>query len=504
MLDELRTAIAAADWPRALGLALDAWRTTRWPALADLIDRIATQCPTEPAPRHRVQPWWMQRAQSYDPIGATALVASASALAHKSDVTWDVIAGAYPELARPLAEAFELAITKALPARRPEEATPFRGLPFRNLVERFAALCRWPPDPRVTRVIAGWLRDAKIAWTFPYDSAGLALYELLADELVRLGDARAIRDLEACIAEPRGKTISIREHQRALASRTIDALAARILEAPPLDAALAAEIARWCPIAAEPAPELDERVLWRDAAAAPADDLGPRLVLADYLLQRGDRRGEIITLACAGTEDNRRRSSNLLHAHWEHWMGELALVLDRGHCTFTGGLLDIATVGMFSTPEWAYPKVARHRELASVRTVRPGWNASENGYVAFLHALEALPPRVRVTATMFEPLARLRATWPVRVLELVTNLYDLQQPLADVIALAGPLLPAVEEIEVPLPSEIDATLIALVPRLRDYFPKLARVRIDATRRLPADLTEALAGLRTLPFVEINR
>src|SRR5688572_29168679 len=81
---ELRAAIAADDWPGA-----------RVPQLADLVDRLARRCPTEPAPRQRIQPWWIPRARAYDPIIATALLASASDLAHKSDVTWSVIAQTY-------------------------------------------------------------------------------------------------------------------------------------------------------------------------------------------------------------------------------------------------------------------------------------------------------------------------------------------------------------------------------------------------------------------------
>lgn len=186
-------------------------------------------------------------------------------------------------------------------------------------------------------------------------------------------------------------------------------------------------------------------------------------------------------------------------------MGELALVLDRGKCTFEGGLLDIATVGVYGTPEWAYAKVARHRELATIRVVRPGWNASEKGYVAFLDALGTrLPARVRVTATMIEPLSLARPRWPIRVLELVTNLPDLRVPLRQVLALAAQALPDVEHVEIPMPAELDDSMLAAIPDLPGLFPKLARVHVDASRWLTTELRRAFAQLAAAhAFVEVD-
>ena len=484
-LDELRTAIEANEWSRALVLALAAWRAARAPALADLVDRLAARCPTEPAPSQRVQPWWMQRARTYDPIGATALCASASAFAHKSDVTWEVIVASYGPFVQRLHDA------------APPEAK-FRGVGYRNLIERFAALAAWPDDPRVARVLASWFADAGVAWRHPHDRAALVFYELLADELTRRRDTRVIPLLEQVLAEPRGKTIGLREHQRTLATRVIDNLADSTVRAPLLDNT--DEIASWAPAPAALAASLDEHALWIDAAQS--DDA--RLVLADYLLERGDRRGEIITLACAGGDDNARRSSTLLHQYWDRWMGDLALVLDRGHCTFVGGLLDIATIGLHSTPEWAYPKFAHHRELSTISAVRPGWNASDKGYVAFLYALARVPSRLRLTATMIEPFALARPRWPVRTLELVTNLTDLRVPLAHVIRIAANVMPDVEAIEFPMPGQLRDEVVEVISELPGQFPNLTRVHVDAAHWIGDELRTALAGLATRhAFVEVD-
>lgn len=421
----LRAPIDAADWPRALELALAAWRSTRAPVYADLIERIA---------RHVTdQPPFLQHVE---------------------------------KLGRRLGER-QLFEAVALAGASPHD-----------------------DDPRVAKQLAAWFASASIGWRYAHETETLWFYEQVAQHLVRLRDVRVIPAIEHVLAEPHGKTLPLRDHQRALATRILDALADVALNTPPL--ANAGEIARWCPSPAAPIITQDEHELWREAAES--DDA--RLVLADYLLERGDRRGEVITLA--QRPETAVRASELLAQHWDRWMGDLALVLDRGNCTFVGGVLQIATVGIYNTPEWAYAKAAAHRELATVRIVRPGWNASEKGYLAFLRALPHLPPRVRFTATMLDG-----TSWPIDHLELVTNLPDLRTPLAEVLALAAPAMPGVTRIDFPIPGELDLAVIATIRDLPRLFPALERVRIDASRWLPPALRDALVALDDLPFLEVD-
>jgi hypothetical protein len=293
MLDELGRAIEEAEWSSALVLALDAWRTSRAPVLANLVDRIAARLPAESVPPERVQRWWMQQARTYDPLRATTLLANAAELALKSGVD--------DEAGRPVPQA-------------------------RDVARRSA----------VARVLATWFADTKARVPSFARGEVRRLLPTLADHLLRLCDTRAIPPSSE-LAEPRGFTISARETQRALATYVIDALA----DAAPTHHrfANAGEIARWCPSPATPM-VLDERTLWREAA----EDEEARLVLADYLLERRSARRDH-TLANAGTDDTASKASALLHEHWERWMGDLALVLDRGNCSFVGGLLDVATIG---------------------------------------------------------------------------------------------------------------------------------------------------------------
>ncbi|HLL21516.1 MAG TPA: hypothetical protein VK427_05265, partial [Kofleriaceae bacterium] len=296
-----------------------------------------------------------------------------------------------------------------------------------------------------------------------------AFYDALASALVDLGDTRVIATLEQAGAEPRGVTVGLREHQQATAARAIAALAERARLAVPPDNA--AELAAWCPLPGETNATRDDHALWREAARSDA----AHLVLADHLLDRGDRRGEIISLMCAGDAENRARGLELLHRYWPQWVGELALVLDRGNCTFTRGLLEVAAIGQRTTPEWAYRKVATHRELLPMRAVRPGWSASDSGYVAFLDALVELPQRVGLRASMVDTLARRRPSWPIRALDLVVD-----KPVD--VALLARTLPDVDAVAIVAPSTLDETTVVLVDELLEAWPRV-RVHVDASRWL---------------------
>ena len=65
-----------------------------------------------------------------------------------------------------------------------------------------------------------------------------------------------------------------------------------------------------------------------DAVAAVPDDDGPRLVLSDALLERGDARGEFISLQLlkargASTPKQDARAKILEENHWRRWLVEV-------------------------------------------------------------------------------------------------------------------------------------------------------------------------------------
>lgn len=76
---------------------------------------------------------------------------------------------------------------------------------------------------------------------------------------------------------------------------------------------------------------------------AARDDDAPRLVYADWLLERGDPRGELILLQCQPpTMQTKRQVRSLLDAHEKRWLGELAH-LTRAR-TWERGFLAEATI----------------------------------------------------------------------------------------------------------------------------------------------------------------
>jgi len=68
-----------------------------------------------------------------------------------------------------------------------------------------------------------------------------------------------------------------------------------------------------------------ESELFAAVYEAPDDD-GPRLVLADFLLERGDPRGELLSLQLSGarTKDAESRALAIIRKHQKAWMGALS------------------------------------------------------------------------------------------------------------------------------------------------------------------------------------
>ncbi len=140
-----------------------------------------------------------------------------------------------------------------------------------------------------------------------------------------------------------------------------------------LEASLAVRLA---PLAA---PSQSEEALLAAVYAQPRDD-GPRLVYADWLLERGEPRGEFITLQFkqrerALSEAERRREQALLKKHGKQWLGALAPVLSFGkgyaRTTFQRGFISTAdiilSVGKKLEPLW------RAEEWKTVERLEGNW-----------------------------------------------------------------------------------------------------------------------------------
>jgi uncharacterized protein (TIGR02996 family) len=470
VLDHLRDAIDAADWGRALGIALDWWRATRAVELANLIDVLGARCTLPVPPRRELQAWWMLHASTYNPVAVTALAQTASDRADRSERTWGEIRAWFagnPVIARlvdPHAETLE---THRF---RMNEA---------NRIERLAVMASWPDDPRTATILARWLVEASIRWSRRMQDTARAFYELLAEQLVAIGDARVDEVLASTVAEPRGKTPELRALQSELARRVIAGVAERAApldDAAPVHAEMIEQLGRWCvalaPEALEPRP-VEEDALWDDIGRNP-EDLGPRLVLADYLIERGDPRGELIVLQC--NAQSRFAAGHLIAKHWSTWLGDAGLVLDRTFSEFRNGMLEVVEVGDREAPDWAYDKVHGHRELSAVHTARPSYAVTPERFIEFLLDLERVPQRIGITHAIAEAL-RTRAPWPVRAVE-----YDYKRfggprvPSIDrTLELVAQAAPDIEELVIRTDRADTAWTCALVPDL----PKLTRVVLEA-------------------------
>ena len=497
---DLRAAIASRAWPTALALALDGWRATRSPLLADLVDALGARCevPLRPPHLRDVHDWWMSHATPYDPVAAAALTGCAS-LEARGSPPWAEIRGRYP-VGHPVIGPLIIAYAESFGTHPPTHM---------NLVDRLAAMAGWPDDPRAAAPLCAWLVGGVVGWSFdrpPYGEAATVLYELIAGQLARIGDVRTLPALRACAAAPGGSTARLRATQASLARD----LVTEIAEPVELDAELAHAIGA-CTASvpaprAVPAEDAVLGALWAEIAAHPADDT-PRLVLADALTDRGDLRGELIVLQCAGHSSSRPREQALIESNWRDWIGELSPILLRQRCEFRRGMLDAIVVGPLpALAAGSYTGLRGRRELACVTAVRPGAITAPD-FATVLDAFDGLDVVGLALPGMLAALRAVRPRWAFRTVELreaAPPLHD-SDPVPVVRELVA-LVPALEQLDVILNLWTPPTYrVAWVEHLATNAPHV-RVRLRAgigfSERAAAG-EDLLAGLRDRPQVVIH-
>ncbi len=263
--------------------------------------------------------------------------------------------------------------------------------------------------------------------------------------------------------------------------------------------------------------EADEQTLLEAVWAAPADD-APRLVYADALLQRGDVRGELITLQVnrargRGTPESRAREYALL-ADSKRFVQWTAPVSQGADCLIARGFpsevqLNAKTVKSVARhPAWAtvtalrglraVPKVHAATLLESCRSVTDvgqvsrelvalagdraaGWTAAE---------LDYLPSR--------EELARLRN---LKRLTLGGSVYE-QVALPERLFEGGPPLERLALLHARLTSDHAAALGGLRELALSGKGELAELP-RGLQRLEVQLPISAAALRGLPLVSLQ-
>jgi uncharacterized protein (TIGR02996 family) len=518
MLQALHAALVAGSWSAALEHALVAWRATRAPTLADLVDAIDARIPViEPPEPAALHAWWMARA-----------------FAGKAADLRGLLATFEQPGAKPSPYDRDFAVTDAEACRRrwrDRPASPLAPM-FENYwvgwrYERVAALLGWERDPRVARALVTVLAGSdRLSAT---DDRRTVIADAIGDRLGEIADGRLREQLDAYVASPPAASARVRAGQVACASRAITGLdrAPRPTAPGPLLEDCAALVTPPAPIARAPARPHARTGLWTEIAAHPGD-LAMRLVLGDALVQAGDPRGDVILLQCGGppgrprraprTADHDGRVRTLIRRNWSRWLGELAPAVSWRQSPMRNGMLAEIALGNPNTPRTAYAAARDHRELGCVEAVHSIWVLPED-FATFVGALPNAPHTLTIHApasldlvaaqrplalrtlhcrigpgnshpNLFPPPRRrpFPVTWGARAGEPLLATFERFARLAPQLAVVGfDLLGNL--------GGIGDELLALVPWLARSLPAFDHVVVSATTVAFAPKLAALPGVR---------
>jgi uncharacterized protein (TIGR02996 family) len=271
--------------------------------------------------------------------------------------------------------------------------------------------------------------------------------------------------------------------------------------------------------------------------AAPDDDM-PRLVYADWLMQRGDARGELIAAQCriarleregpddAGEEVRRlrRRAGTLWKEHQAAWLAPLRAVLPAHYTMHRGLVEEVRFWGGFKVLE-VLPQLQEHApllrrlvvelsDLVSVRELADSghpWHAfGVRDAVADQEIAEALVtvpvPLTELSfglvgvvdrARLLEALAGCSARANLRVLRLtqLTRLSGLRAHLA---------LPRLEEIEIGNGDLRAADLLAITAARPELVALDVHYNKDDAMARHLDVETLLGPTRRLRRLRLNR
>lgn len=415
------------EWRDALERALAWWQETRAPELADLVEALGAR------------------------LATPALPSASAPIFHE---LWLIAVGADPvgNLGAALAT-----MTRALPlgeissVRRAEELR-HKYAPWLARVAALHAI----DDPRIATAFVGVLRAPPFRDEF---HGADTVYDPVLETLVRLGDVRQVAPLRALAERPTAS----RSWLRALQADALPALAATIAdqELTPLPgrAAITALVAQLAP---RHGSANDEELF--DLVHANPDDDGPREVLADRWLERGDPRGELVTLQLkeargTATALDRKKITSLLRKHDRSWLGVLGAVTKNRR--WERGFLDeveLLANSVTSLETWS--ETPRDPALGTVRTIRKG-KANETH---FRRLVMAAPNLRAVSAVSKGMLAELCAAPPPRLEWLALSAQPERKDI-DAIVLAFPRL---ETLSIPIPvANVDRAITrvaSLLPR----------------------------------------
>jgi len=249
---------------------------------------------------------------------------------------------------------------KLAEAKRPEDVGVLLtdlvvGLKSPQALERIVALGQFPPDPRIARALADLVEQ-------PPFQAGTTrpFWRRLFPLLVEHADPRTLKRLAPLSADyvRRIGAVTMGTIMKGALDAALGELRERFPDGssaalPPGASALLAPLVA-LGLSEDPALRQDlqtEAELLRAIAADPRDD-APRLVYADWLLEKGDPRGEFIALQYRrhrGEEvsaKDTKREADLLSKNKVGWLGPVHKLLQSQwkSCRFERGFLAVARV----------------------------------------------------------------------------------------------------------------------------------------------------------------
>jgi uncharacterized protein (TIGR02996 family) len=354
--------------------------------------------PAEPMPAHA-------RDASANPVAVARGAAARGAFAEARDALVD----AWRIYRSPtIADLVDL-LEAEYPSPRQAELAEVVRPTARESLARLERLPNWD-DPRVSRFAMD--RLAALPFTTPNAHAFL---DRLIDVVEAAGDARLLGRAANIASSLRVRVTRAGVRDGLL--RHLDTVVTGLTPPAPLPLDLASDLqaleALLAPLGASS--RLGESLL-ESIYAEPDDDLR-RVVYGDWLVARGDARGELIQLqlqrrAAAPAPDAVAREVALLKMNGRRWLGPLGSVLSFGpsysSTTFERGFVSTAdiilSVGKKLTPLLAEPSWATVEHLI-------GWYTLELVEQAPLRALRSLgrslsPENVRALARRAEPLRR--------------------------------------------------------------------------------------------------
>lgn len=245
------------------------------------------------------------------PIDPELAAARAALHAGKTDAALKSLAAAWRTTPAP--ELLELACAVAPPA-------PLQAAKGKETTEALKTALKAKADPRVSRALEQLLTE--VPWTADSSKpVWRAAFELAA----ALEDPRWVGLADTLPSQWKFRA-PMAAWMSAQLKKAVAPLASR--EVPALSEAQRRAVAALHALVPKKKVEPEGRdgaALLAAVYASPADD-APRRVYADFLLERGDPRGEFITLQLAKDPASAKLSDKLLAAHGKNWLDGLTIV----------------------------------------------------------------------------------------------------------------------------------------------------------------------------------